>query len=77
MAFTSPWYSCEPGFVRISIRPRPGREYSAEYGSWLILICWTAEALTFNAFTSMPLTTIVTPPVAIDPVSRNCESVAT
>ncbi len=43
------------------MRPRPGREYSAEYGSWLILICATAAALTLRALTSMPLTTIVTP----------------
>ena len=36
---------CVPGLVRISMRPRPGREYSAEYGSWLMLICATADAL--------------------------------
>ena len=28
----SPWYCWVPGLVRISTRPRPGREYSAEYG---------------------------------------------
>ncbi len=34
---------CEPGFVMMSMRPRPGREYAAEYGSWLILICSIAD----------------------------------
>jgi hypothetical protein len=58
------------------MRPRPGREYSAEYGSWLILICSTADALTFSALTSIPLTTRVTPPVPIDPESRKREIVA-
>jgi len=42
----------------------------------LILICCTADALTLSAFTSMPLTTMVTPPVPIDPESRNRDSVA-
>mgnify|MGYP003693922353 CR=1 FL=1 len=51
-------YCCVPGLVRISTRPRPGREYSAEYGSWLIRICCIADALTLSALTSMPLTTI-------------------
>ena len=43
------------------MRPRPGREYSAEYGSALILICWMADALTPRLFTAIPLTTSVTP----------------
>jgi hypothetical protein len=30
MMFATPWYSCEPGFKTTSIRPRPGRGYSAE-----------------------------------------------
>ena len=58
------------------MRPRPGREYSAEYGSWLIRICCIADALTFSALTSMPLTTMVTPPLPIEPASRNCDIVA-
>ena len=59
------------------MRPRPGREYSAEYGSWLIRICCIADALTFSALTSMPLTTIVTPPLPSEPASRNRDIVAT
>ena len=59
------------------MRPRPGREYSAEYGSWLILICCTADALTLSALTSMPLTTMVTPPLPSDPASRKRDIVAT
>ena len=58
------------------MRPRPGREYSAEYGSWLIRICCTADALTFSAFTSIPFTTTVTPPVPIEPESRKRDRVA-
>ena len=56
------------------MRPRPGREYSAEYGSWLILICCTADALTFSALTSMPLTTIVTPPCREPPDRESATS---
>src|SRR6478672_2529521 len=52
------------------MRPRPGRAYSAEYGSWLILIWLTADALTRSALTSMPLTTIVRPPLPSAPASR-------
>ena len=74
--FPSPWSSWPPGFVRISIRPRPGRAYSAEYGSWLILICWMADALTRRALTSMPLTTIVGPPDPSEPESRKRDIVA-
>jgi len=40
-------------------------------------ICCTADALTFSAFTSIPLTTTVTPPLPSDPVSRKRERVAT
>jgi hypothetical protein len=43
----------------------------------LIRICCTADALTLSAFTSIPLTTTVTPPLPSDPVSRKRESVAT
>lgn len=49
MKFQTPWYSCEPGLSTTSMRPRPGRGYSAEYGSWLILICWMADADTIRA----------------------------
>ncbi len=59
------------------MRPRPGREKAAEYGSSLILICWMAEVLTSRLFTSMPFTSNVTPAVPSDALSRNCEMVAT
>ena len=59
------------------MRPRPGREKAAEYGSWLILICWIADVLTFRLLTSIPLTRMVTPPVPSDPLSRNRDTAAT
>jgi hypothetical protein len=39
-------------------------------------ICCTADALTFSALTSMPLTTIVAPPPPSAPESRKRETVA-
>ena len=76
MKFPVPWYSCDPGFNTTSMRPRPGREYSAEYGSWLILICWMADTETFRLLISTPLTTSTTPLVPIALASRNRDIVA-
>ena len=59
------WYAWLPAFVTISIRPRPGRAYSAEYGSWLIRIDSMAEADTPAPAASIPSTTSVIPPVPI------------
>src|ERR1043166_7209948 len=53
------------------MRPRPGRMNSAEYGSWLILICCTADADSVRALTSTPSTSSVVPPVPIALESRN------
>ena len=58
------------------MRPRPGRE-AAEYGPWLILICWIADVLTFRLLTSIPLTRMVAPPVPSNPLSRNFDTAAT
>ena len=55
----------------ISILLRPGRGYSAEYGSLLILTSWIADADTPARLASTPSTMIVTPPVAIEPASTN------
>ena len=38
-----PWYDSVPGFVRISMRPKPGRSYSAENGLELRRIWRIAE----------------------------------
>ena len=60
-----------PCLAMISMQIPPGRGYSAEDGSLLILTSWIADADTPARLASTPSTKIVVPPAAIEPASRN------
>src|SRR6266566_5989092 len=68
---TDPWYFDEPVLVMISIRPRPGRAYSAEYGLLLILTSWISDARRFWSELGSPSITTVGPPDPTDAGSSN------
>src|SRR5437879_4335712 len=71
-----PWYAEAPAFVTISIRPRPGRRNSGEYGFWLIFASGIADAGSETLDTCKPSMIKVAPPVPRAPESRNRDIVA-